>query len=57
MGRLADEPSKAARVVAPGPFADVGRTCLYLHMTDDDEARFDERVRKLAKHEPVEKAE
>jgi len=26
-------------------------------MTDVDEARFDERVRKLAKHEPVEKAE
>ncbi len=23
--------------------------------TDDDEARFDERVRKLVKHKPVEK--
>lgn len=25
--------------------------------TDDDEARFDERVRKLVKHKPVEKSE
>ena len=25
--------------------------------TDDDEARFDERVRKLVKHKPVEKPE
>jgi hypothetical protein len=25
--------------------------------TDDDEARFDERVRKLVKHKPVEKAD
>lgn len=25
--------------------------------TGDDEARFDERVRKLAKHKPVEKPE
>lgn len=25
--------------------------------TDDDEARFDERVKKLVKHKPVEKPE
>jgi hypothetical protein len=25
--------------------------------TDDDEARFDERLRKIVKHKPVEKAE
>ena len=25
--------------------------------TDDDEARFDERLKKLVKHQPVEKAE
>jgi hypothetical protein len=25
--------------------------------TDDDEARFDERVRKLVKHKPVEKSD
>ncbi len=25
--------------------------------TDDDEARFDERVRRLVKHKPVEKPE
>lgn len=25
--------------------------------TDDDEARFDERLRKIAKHKPVEKPE
>jgi hypothetical protein len=25
--------------------------------TDDDEARFDERVRKLVKHKPVKKSE
>ena len=25
--------------------------------TDDDEARFDERVRKLVRHKPVEKPE
>jgi len=57
LGRLADAPSKAARVTARDPIADVGGTCLYLGMTDDDQARFDEGVRKLAKHKPVEKAE
>lgn len=25
--------------------------------TDDDEARFDERLRKIVKHKPVEKAD
>ena len=25
--------------------------------TDDDEARFDERMRKIVKHKPVEKSE
>ena len=37
--------------------ADIRDACEATAMTDDDEARFDERVRKLVKHKPLEKPE
>jgi hypothetical protein len=44
-------------MAANDPLADALRPCCIPRMTHDDEARFDERVRKLVKHKPVEKPE
>jgi hypothetical protein len=45
------------RAAANDPIADIGTACQTTVMTDDDEARFDERMLKIVKHKPVEKPE
>ena len=41
-------------MAANDPIADIGAACQTTVMTDDDEAGFDERGKKIVKHKPVE---